>query len=84
MTDRKNTATFSFPSDREIVITRIFDAPRNLVFKTVTDPNLISQWWGPKRFTTTVDNMPSTACIERLCLLRGLFTHLNLKVCQAM
>jgi uncharacterized protein YndB with AHSA1/START domain len=57
MTDRKNVATFEFPSDREIVITRIFDAPRDLVFKVVTDPNLIPQWWGPKRLTTTVDKM---------------------------
>jgi len=36
---------------------RIFDAPRELVFKACTDPNLIPQWWGPKRFTTTVDKM---------------------------
>jgi uncharacterized protein YndB with AHSA1/START domain len=57
MTNRKNAAAFTFPSDREIVITRIFDAQRNLVFKVVTDPNLIPQWWGPKRFTTTVDKM---------------------------
>lgn len=49
MIERKNAATFAFPSDREIVITRIFDAPRNLVFKTVTNPNLIPQWWGPKK-----------------------------------
>jgi uncharacterized protein YndB with AHSA1/START domain len=57
MTDRKNAATFTFPSDREIVITRIFDAPRELVFKAVTDPNLIPQWWGPRRFETTVSKM---------------------------
>ena len=34
----KNVPKFEFPSDREIVITRIFDAPRELVFKASTDP----------------------------------------------
>lgn len=45
------------PGKQEIVITRVFDAPRELVFKTITDPSLVPQWWGPKRFTTTVDKM---------------------------
>jgi uncharacterized protein YndB with AHSA1/START domain len=57
MTDYKNTTVFTFPSDREIVMTHIFDAPREVVFKVVTDPKLIPQWWGPKDFTTTVDKM---------------------------
>lgn len=42
---------------RELVITRVFDAPRELVFKTHTDPALIPKWWGPRGFTTTVDKM---------------------------
>jgi len=41
----------------EIVISRTFNAPRELVFKTMTDPNLIPQWWGPKNLTTAVDKM---------------------------
>ncbi len=55
------------PSDRtriiaergkpEVVITRVFDAPRNLVFKAYTDRDLIAQWFGPRRFTTIVDKM---------------------------
>jgi len=53
----KNVPKFEFLSDREVVITRIFDAPRELVFKASTDPNLIPQWWGPKRFATTVEKM---------------------------
>jgi uncharacterized protein YndB with AHSA1/START domain len=40
-------------SDREIVITRVFDAPRDLVFQTWTDPEHIGSWWGPSGFTTT-------------------------------
>jgi len=49
--------TFTLSSDREIIMTRIFDAPRQLVFKAHTDPVLIAQWWGPRRFTTIVDRI---------------------------
>ena len=45
------------PGKQEIVVTRVFDAPRDLVFKACTDPNLIAKWWGPRRYTTTVDKM---------------------------
>jgi len=45
------------PGKQEIVGSRMFDAPRELVFKTMTDPKLIPQWWGPRRHTTTVDEM---------------------------
>ena len=40
-------------SDREIVTTRVFDAPRELVFKAWTDPVRLALWWGPKGFTNT-------------------------------
>lgn len=40
-------------ADREIVLSRVFDAPRELVFKVWTDPEHKSQWWGPRGFTTT-------------------------------
>jgi uncharacterized protein YndB with AHSA1/START domain len=49
--------TIELPSDREILLTRTFDAPRALVFKTMTDPALIPKWWGPHGFTTIVDKM---------------------------
>jgi uncharacterized protein YndB with AHSA1/START domain len=39
---------------QEIVITRIFAAPRELVFKAWTDPALMMRWWGPKDFTAPV------------------------------
>jgi len=39
--------------DREIVTTRVFDAPRELVFKAWTDPRHLVHWWGPKGFTNT-------------------------------
>jgi uncharacterized protein YndB with AHSA1/START domain len=38
----------------EVNITRIFDAPQELVFKMWTDPVLVEKWWGPKDFTNPV------------------------------
>jgi uncharacterized protein YndB with AHSA1/START domain len=51
------TVLIAEPGKQEIVVTRVFDAPRELVFKTITDPDLIPQWWGPKYLTTTVERM---------------------------
>jgi uncharacterized protein YndB with AHSA1/START domain len=45
------------PGKQEILITREFDAPRELVFKACTDPELIPQWWGPRNLSTVVDRM---------------------------
>jgi uncharacterized protein YndB with AHSA1/START domain len=44
-------------ADRQIVTTRVLNAPRELVFKMWTDPEHIVQWWGPKGFTTTTYSM---------------------------
>lgn len=43
--------------EHELVITRIFDAPRDLVFKVWTDPAHVAQWWGPNGFKTTIQEM---------------------------
>jgi uncharacterized protein YndB with AHSA1/START domain len=48
---------FRLPSDREIVMERVFDAPRELVFDVWSRPDLIPRWWGPRRYTTTVEEM---------------------------
>ena len=44
-----NTGTLKVttPSDREVVLTRIFDAPKELVFKALTTPELLKRWFGP-------------------------------------
>jgi len=42
---------------RELVITRIFDAPRKLVWKAWTSPEHLMRWWGPKDFTSPVCKM---------------------------
>jgi len=52
-----HSSTSAIQSDCEIVITRVFNAPRDLVWKAWTDPAHIAQWWGPKGFTTRVDEM---------------------------
>jgi uncharacterized protein YndB with AHSA1/START domain len=44
-------------SDREIAATRVFRAPRELVFQLWTDPAHLVKWWGPTGFTTTMDVM---------------------------
>jgi uncharacterized protein YndB with AHSA1/START domain len=46
--------TSSTPNPRELVITRLFDAPRELVFKTWIDPQHVARWWGPGGFTNPV------------------------------
>ncbi|MGA7160901.1 MAG: SRPBCC family protein [Bacteroidota bacterium] len=45
------------PGKQEILITRTFDAPRELVFRIFTDPKHLPQWWGPKYLTTVVEAM---------------------------
>jgi uncharacterized protein YndB with AHSA1/START domain len=50
-------ATVTTPTDREIHIERVFDAPRERVFAAYTDPELIPAWWGPEGITTIVDRM---------------------------
>ena len=53
-----HTTTFlAEPGKQEVLITREFDAPRELVFKACTDPQLIAQWWGPRYLATIVDKM---------------------------
>ncbi len=43
-------------TDREIVISRVIDAPRELVFTAFTEVRHLSRWWGPEGFTTTTES----------------------------
>jgi len=45
------------PSDREIVVSRIVAAPRELVWEVWTNPEHVAKWWGPRGFTTTIERM---------------------------
>src|SRR5579863_5260880 len=48
------TPTSKSFGEREVTITRLIDAPRALVFKAWTNPDMLAQWWGPKGFTAPV------------------------------
>jgi uncharacterized protein YndB with AHSA1/START domain len=58
-------------TEREIVLTRVFDAPRALVFKAWTDPELIARWWGPKMFTNPVCEVDARPGGKLRIVMRG-------------
>ena len=49
-TPAKNRTTVERKSEREMVVTRTFDAPARIVFEAWTKPELLKQWWAPKSF----------------------------------
>lgn len=50
---RRGAAPYAATADREIVISRVIDAPREVVFEAFTEVRHLSHWWGPEGFTTT-------------------------------
>jgi uncharacterized protein YndB with AHSA1/START domain len=48
------TATVTLPTDEQILITREFDAPKHLVFKAYTTPELVKRWWSGDHGTVTI------------------------------
>lgn len=52
----KNTGTLTVttPTDREVAMTRVFDAPRRLVFEAFTEPELLKRWFGPRGWRLVV------------------------------
>ena len=48
------SAVVTLPTDTEILITREFDAPKHLVYRAYTEPDLVSRWWPGKRGNVTV------------------------------
>ena len=55
--ENKKRTSMTILSDREVVMSRTFDAPRALLFKIYTDPEHIPQFWGPSKYTTIVDRL---------------------------
>jgi uncharacterized protein YndB with AHSA1/START domain len=47
----------SSTADREIIVSRLLDAPRELVFEVWVDPKHVVHWWGPNGFTNTIHEM---------------------------
>lgn len=57
MSDTPPTDPGSWSLDREIVLVRVYDAPRHAVFAAWTDPDAFCQWFGPEGYTCTVFEM---------------------------
>ena len=55
MADKNKTTIIAESGKQEMIITREFDAPRELVFKAFTDPGLYIEWLGPRRLTMMLD-----------------------------
>ena len=53
-TTSSGTATVTLPTDEQILIRREFDAPRHLVYRAWTTPELVRRWWGAKRGEVTL------------------------------
>ena len=68
-----STAKQYVPGDaeREITLTRVYDAPRALVFKAWTDPQLLARWWGPKMFTNPVCEVDARPGGKLRIVMRG-------------
>jgi uncharacterized protein YndB with AHSA1/START domain len=58
-------------SDRELVLTRLIDAPREKLFKAWTDPELLKQWFSPRPWTTPVIEVDVRAGGANLIVMRG-------------
>jgi uncharacterized protein YndB with AHSA1/START domain len=56
---------------QRMVITRIFDAPRALVWKAWTEPQYVMQWWGPKGFTAPVCKIDFRVGGKFLCCMKS-------------
>lgn len=52
----KKTAATKDASERELVVSRVFDFPRERVFEAWADPKQVVKWWGPRGFSTTSDD----------------------------
>ena len=57
MTNQTEALQVAAHGEREIISERVFNAPRERVFRAFTDPELIPQWWGRREDTVTVEKM---------------------------
>jgi uncharacterized protein YndB with AHSA1/START domain len=61
----------TFPSDRELVLTRLIDAPREKLYRAWTEPELVKQWFAPLPWTTPVVEMDVRPGGSSLIVMRG-------------
>lgn len=82
----KNTGTLKVtaPTGREIVLTRVFDAPRRLVFDAFIKPELLKRWFGPRGWSMVVcevdlfDGYPGESQVTTVLVEQGGFASLAL------
>lgn len=70
----KNNLLFNFIVDKEtqtVNVTREFEAPQNLVWKTWTEPELLDQWWAPKPYVSITKSMEFKVGGRRLYKMQG-------------
>jgi uncharacterized protein YndB with AHSA1/START domain len=69
----KNTGALKVttPTDREIVLTRVFDAPRHLVYDAFTKPELLKRWFGPRGWSLVTCDVDLKVGGEFRFILRG-------------
>ncbi len=63
--------TLTSNEPERMIVTRVFDAPRDLVWKAWTDPQYVMQWWGPKEFTAPVCKIDFGVGGKFLCCMRS-------------
>src|SRR6478672_4521006 len=68
---RQETRAEAATVDREIVISRVIDAPRELVFEAFTEVRHLSQWWGPSGFSTTTESFEFRVGGEWVFVMHG-------------
>jgi uncharacterized protein YndB with AHSA1/START domain len=57
MSKNNLTTLIAEPGKKEAIIMRVYDAPRQLVWEAYTKPELLKQWWAPKRFITRIEKL---------------------------
>jgi len=67
----RGTPEQSATADREIVVSRVIDAPRELVFEAFTEVRHLSRWWGPEGFTTTTQSFEFRVGGEWIFVMHG-------------
>ena len=68
---RQETQAELKTADRELVISRVIDAPRELVFEAFTEIRHLSRWWGPTGFTTTTQSFDFRVGGEWVFVMHG-------------
>ncbi len=62
MSEKNKTIVEAKPGKKEVIVTRMFNAPRDLVFRVMNDPEALNKWWGPRSHKIHVVQYDSSPC----------------------